>query len=317
MNTENDGTMGYGIMAYIKKAWTYLVIAAVAFAAALNYEIFVFPNQFAPAGLNGICTMIQYLTGVSVGYLSLIINVPLALIVYFLVSKHIAIRSMLYVVTFSVSLLILDKVNLAPIAYSTSSSTILGPLVAGIVMGYIYNVLVNASAYTGGTDFVSALIHKYHPEKSVFALTFTLNAVVAISSFFVYNYKMEPVILCIIYSFASTTLGDHFMKNGRSAVRFEIVTNHPEEISHAIITRLHHSATMFKATGAYSGKDTWIVMCVVNTTQAAKLSRLIKEYPNTFAMMSPVNEVMGNFKKLSGDGKQVVSLLDKGDGKTV
>ena len=60
-----------------KKLWTYLVIAAVALIAAVNYELFVFPNQFAPSGLNGICTMVQHITGISVGYLSLIINVPL------------------------------------------------------------------------------------------------------------------------------------------------------------------------------------------------------------------------------------------------
>ena len=63
--------------------WTYFVIALVALAAALDYELFVFPNAFAPSGINGICTMIQYISGISVGYMSLLINVPLALIVYF------------------------------------------------------------------------------------------------------------------------------------------------------------------------------------------------------------------------------------------
>ena len=62
-----------------KKVWTYLVIAMVAMTAAVNYELFVFPNQFAPAGLNGICTIIQELTGIRVGYLSLVINVRLAM----------------------------------------------------------------------------------------------------------------------------------------------------------------------------------------------------------------------------------------------
>ena len=81
-------------MRTFRRVWTYFVIALVAMAAALNYELFVFPNSFAPSGLNGICTMIQYISGVSVGYLSLIINVPLALIVYFKVSKPIALRSM-------------------------------------------------------------------------------------------------------------------------------------------------------------------------------------------------------------------------------
>ena len=45
-----------------KKVWTYFVIAGVAFLSAMNYELFIFPNQFAPSGINGVCTMIQYLT---------------------------------------------------------------------------------------------------------------------------------------------------------------------------------------------------------------------------------------------------------------
>lgn len=306
-------------MERLKKVWTYLVIALVAFAAAVNYELFVFPNSFAPSGMNGICTMIQYVSGVSVGYLSLLINVPLALWCYFEVSRHIAIRSMIYVVTFSVALLILDHVDLSVIAYATENGTskIMGPLVAGIIMGFCYSVLIQASAYTGGTDFVSAIIHKRHPEKSVFSLSFTINAIVAISSFFVYDYKVEPVIMCIVYSFASTTVGERFMKSGRSAVRFEIVTSHPDEICNDIMTRLHHGATKFKATGAYTGQDTWIVMCVVNTAQASRLSEIVQSYPKTFAMMSPVTGVMGNFKKLSEKNTPVAQILDQGDGKTV
>ena len=41
-------------MRTLKKAWTYLVIAVVALIASVNYELFVFPNQFAPAGINSI-----------------------------------------------------------------------------------------------------------------------------------------------------------------------------------------------------------------------------------------------------------------------
>lgn len=302
-----------------RKVWTYLAIGAVACIAALNYELFVFPNSFAPSGVNGICTMIQYVTGISVGYLSLLVNIPLALMCYLTVSKPIAVRSMVYVLVFSGALLILDRVDLSVIAYSTDNGTskILGPLVAGIVMGFCYGVLIKASAYSGGTDFVSAVIHKHHPEKSVFFLSFTINAAVAIASFFVYDYKMEPVILCIVYAFTSTTVGEWFQKSGRSAVRFEIVTDYPDEICGDIIHLLHHSATRYRAVGAYSGKETWIVLCVVNNTQAAALSRIIQKYPNTFSMMSPVSSVMGNFKNLSEKGKPVPHILDGGDGKTV
>ena len=306
-------------MAALKKVWTYFVIAAVAFFAAVNYELFVFPNQFAPSGINGICTMIQYVTGFSVGYLSLIINLPLAIWCYIEVSRPIAIRSMVYVVVFSVALLILDQVDLSVIAYSTENGTsrIMGPLVAGIIMGFCYSVLIRASAYTGGTDFISAIIHKRHPEKSVFSLSFTINAIVAIASFFVYDYKMEPVIMCIVYSFASSTVGERFLKSGRSAMRFEIVTDHPDEVCGDIIHVLHHSATKVRAVGAFTGKETWIVMCVINNAQTEILASIVRKYPNTFAMMSPVGGVMGNFKKLSEKGKPVAAILDEGDGKTI
>ena len=50
------------------------------------------------------------------------------------------------------------------------------------------------------------MIHKYHPEQSLFWLIFGINSIVAFGSYFVYGYQVEPVILCILYSFASSTV---------------------------------------------------------------------------------------------------------------
>ena len=306
-------------MRTLKKAWTYLVIAAVAMIASVNYELFVFPNQFAPAGINGICTMIQYVTHISVGYLSLVVNVPLALLCYIKVSKPIALRSMVYVVTFSLGLLLLDHVDLSPYAYVTENGTskILGPLVAGVIQGYVYSILVKASAYTGGMDFVSAIVHKYAPEKSVLGISFVLNAVVAVSSYFVYGHQMEPVILCILYSFMSTNVGERLMKSGRSAIACEIITDYPDEISRDIIRDIHHTTTLIPGKGMYSGRETSVLLCVVNKTQIAAVNRIIRRYPNTFAIVNPVSEILGNFHKLSSKGKEVTEVLDAGDGKTL
>jgi len=306
-------------MKLAKKILTYCVIVGIAIVCALNYELFVFPNRFAPAGLNGICTMIQYVFGINIGYLSLIINIPLALVVYFLVSKPLAIRSMVYVGTFSIAAIILDYVDMSEFVYYTESgtSTILGPLVAGIIFGGCYALLLQASAYSGGTDFVAAIIHKYRPEKSVFFLIFAMNAAVAIASYFVYDYKIEPVILCILYSFTSSTVSERLTKNGRSAVRFEIITDYPEEISNAIIHKLHHSATLIPGRGMYLNKEVNMLFVIVNNNQVAKLAQICRQYPNTFAIIDPVSEVMGNFKKIDRSGKQEKQLLDAGDGKAV
>ena len=308
-----------GVVPVGKKVLTYAVIVVIALICALNYQLFVFPNSFAPSGLNGICTMIQHVFGISVGYLSLLINVPLALLVYFKVSKPLAIRSMVYVVVFSVALLVLEHVDLSRFAYETENGTskIMGPLVAGIIYGSCYAWLLKASAYSGGTDFIAALIHKNHPEKSILGLIFTMNAMVALASYFVYGYQMEPVILCILYAFTSSTVSERAVKSGRSAIRFEIVTEHAAEISDAIITQLHHSATVVPARGMYSGKRTNILICVVNKTQITALYNIIREFPNTFCIMSSVSEVTGNFKHLTGSGEYEKEFLDQGDGKAV
>ena len=303
----------------VKKFWTYLVIAGVAMIGAVNYELFVFPNQFAPSGLNGICTMIQYVTGISVGYLSLLVNVPLAVWCYIEVSKPVALRSMVYVITFSLGLILLDHVDLSAFAYSTENGTskILGPLVAGVIQGYVYSILVKASAYTGGTDFVSAIVHKHSPQMGFFGVTFALNTCVAVCSYFVYGYQMEPVILCILYSFMSTTVGERLMKSGRSAIAFEIITDYPEEISQEIIRNIHHTTTLIPGKGMYSGRETSVLLCVVNKTQVAAVNQIIHQYPNTFAIVNPVSEILGNFRKLSSSGKEIAEVLDSGDGKTL
>ena len=299
----------------IKKALTYLAISAVAILSAFNYELFVFPNKFAPAGLNGICTMIQYITGISVGYMALVINIPLAIFTYLKVSKSLAKRSMVYVAVSSVAMVILSHMDLSRFAYATDTGTsaILGPLVGGIIFGSGYSLLVRASSNSGGTDFIAAIIHKYRPDMNIFWLIFALNVVVAVSSYFVYDYQIEPVLLCILYCYTSSTITDRMTKSGRAAVRFEIITDYPQEISQAIIQKLHHSATLIPGKGMYLGKEVSMLICVVNKSQMARLADIVRGYPNTFAVMSSVNEVMGNFKKIDREGRQEKELLDHGD----
>ena len=306
-------------MKAFRKVLTYLMIVGIALLCALNYQLFVFPNKFAPAGLNGICTMIQYVFGISVGYLSLLINIPLAILVLRKVGKSMAFRGMLYVVSFSLFLILLEKLDLSRFAYETANGTskILGPLVAGIINGVCYSLLVRYSSCSGGTDFVAAVIHKSRPDLNFFFVSFSINTLVAIASYFVYDYQMEPVILCVLYSFMSSTVSDRVFKSGRTAVRFEIITDYPQEIADAIIHQLHHSATLLPGKGMYLGREKNILICVVNNNQLSALSAIIREYPHTFAVMSQVSEVMGNFKRLDNRGKIEKEFLDKGDSSAV
>ncbi len=297
-----------------KKLLSYLVVVGLALACALNYQLFVFPNRFAPAGLNGLCTMIQYLFHISVGYMSLLINIPLAIWAMVKVSRTMAVRSMVYVVAFSLALILLQRLDLSRFAYETANGTskILGPLVAGVINGASYSILARCGANSGGMDFVAAVVHKKHPEMGFFWIIFLINAIVAGCSYFVYGYQVEPVILCILYSFMSSSVSDRVVRGRRSAVRCEIITDCPEEISEAIITRMHHTATLVPARGMYSNKETHVLLCIVNRNQIPELAELLEKYPHTFAVLSGVSDVIGNFKRLDAHGRQTKNLLDEG-----
>ena len=79
----------------IKNHWSdWLIIPAMAVLMALSYAIFVFPNSFAPAGINGIITMIQYLLHIDIGYLSLAVNLPLFLLTWKSAGNGFSIRSL-------------------------------------------------------------------------------------------------------------------------------------------------------------------------------------------------------------------------------
>ena len=297
---------------FARKTLSYLTVVLIAAVMALNYQLFVFPNRFAPAGLNGIFTMIQHLFDFKFIYTSIILNVPLAILAYFLDSKARAMRSLVYTLAFSGFLMLLDNVDLSVFVYSTTSSTLLGPAVAGIITGFCGSIMLKMNACFGGTEFVASLIHRYKPNFNFFTTIFALNAVVAVASYFVYDYKIEPVLLCIIYSYASSAVRESTTRKNQSAVRCEIFTDQPKELGQALLDTLHHGVTLFHATGVYSGKEKTVLVCIVNKSQEAALTKVVTAFPGSFAAFSPVVNVVGNFKQLDSKGKPLVQILDSG-----
>ena len=229
----------------------YLVIVFCACLLALSYHIFVFPNEFAPSGLPGIATIIQHVFHFKVGYMTILINVPLVLLTYFIVDHRYAVLSATFAVVFSVVLLALDYVNLAPFEYhtTTGTSTILAPIAGGVISGFCYGTVMRRDSSTGGTDLLAALVHHVRPEMHIIWIVFAINAIVAALSYFVYDFKIEPVILCLIYCFLSSHVGDTMIKGFKEAVKFEIVTDKPEELSAELLKHMKHGRRRLHAFG--------------------------------------------------------------------
>lgn len=296
-----------------KKVFSYLLIVFVALLFAFNYEILVTPNKFPSTGLTGVCLIVEYLFDIDMGFLNLLINLPLAIAVYFLVSKTLAKRAFLFAVMLSLFSILLDVLTRNGLQIITYTNPVLGPIMAGMVSGFCLNLLLQAGTHSGNIEFVSSLIHKYKPDVDFYWFTLILNIIIAILSFFVLGGQLEPVIQCLLYAVASSVTLDTLVKRRRSAVRFEIITDHPQQISDAIFKQIHHSATLLPAKGMYKGKETNVLVCVVNKSQVAEMNSIIRSFPDTFAITSAVGAVVGNFKQLDKYGRQKEEILDHGD----
>ena len=295
-------------MIYVKKASGYLQIVFSAILLAFVYYVFIITNNFAPAGLNGIATMIQYKTGFSISYMSLLINIPLSVLAYFLVQKDFAVKTLLFSVVYSVSFLLLQNSTLDFIQYNAlGHDTIYPVILSGVIGGAVYGTCFRNNASTGGTDVVSRYINKIRPDTNFFAVTFILNGIVAVSSIFVYsegtlNYK--PMALCILYCFLSSFVGNLLLKTTKTAYKFTVITPHNKALIAEITTKLHHGCTEMDVTGSYTGTKRTLLICVVNKHQLHDFQKILSKYPDTFSYFEVVNETYGNFKNIKAKEQQ-------------
>lgn len=289
-----------------KIIFEYTQILLMALLLAINYIFFIVPNNFAPAGINGIATMVQYKCGLSIGYFSLIINVPLCIFGYFYVDKDFAIKTLVFCLVYSGIYLLLQQFDFSNYQYNAHGvDTIFPCLIAGMISGLIYGILFKVNSCSGGTDIVSKWINKKHQAFNFFWVIFSINAVVAFVSLFVYGSSNDtmildyrPVCLCILYCFMSSFIGNKILHGNKTAYKFIIISPHTKEIENDIIHRLRHSATRFNGKGIYTNEDKEVLMCLVNKHQLIDFKNILKEYSDTFTFIEVVEETVGNFKRI-------------------
>ena len=292
-----------------KDVWPYLYTVFVAIILAFNYQLFIVENDFAPAGINGIATMIQYKCNFSIGYMTLLINVPLCVFSYFFIGKKFAKLSLVFCLTYSFVFLYLQKLGLEFMQYDAQGmDTIFPAILSGLISGYVYGACFRTNSSTGGTHIISKFISKKKPELNFFWVNFALNAVVAVISLFVYSSPLEeggmggldyrPVCLCVTYCFVSTFVGNSIIKGTKLATKFTIITTHPTEIMEEITKNFRHSSTRIEALGSFSNDNKSVLLCVINRHQLVDFKNMLAKYEDTFAFSETVNETYGNFKKI-------------------
>lgn len=263
----------------------YLLVVIGALVTAASFSWFFLPYDVAPGGVTGIATVISSLTGLSVGLLSFLINVPLFLAGWRQVGWRFAVRSFVAMVLLSLFIDLLPQVNPA-------GDIMLATVFGGVLLGVGLGIVVRAGATTGGTDMAAKMLHRLAGFLSIATILFIIDATVVIIAAMAFG--IQAGLWALIALFISSKAMDVVIKGFNTAMQFLIITREPDEIVRRIHGDLDRGCTRLKAFGTYSGEEMGALLCVVARTEAARLKKVIAEAdPNAFVTVCDVHEALG------------------------
>ena len=111
------------------------IIGSVIFAVGV--AVFTTPNEIAPGGVTGIATMLHSITGMHMGTLTFLLNIPLVLLGLFVIGKSFTFRTFRTLFILSVITNILESV-LPVYTENVLVAAIFGGATIGIGMGIIF-----------------------------------------------------------------------------------------------------------------------------------------------------------------------------------
>ena len=274
-----------------KRVLSYPAIVLLSLVSAVVIHSFVIPTDFAPGGISGIATMMQYSFGINAGILIFLFNIPLAILSIFVLGGEFTVKSIIGVASFALGIFVLEVVDF-PIY--KPEQTLLAAIVGGVLDGFAVAFIFKMAGSMGGTDFVAAAIYKKKSHINIVWFAFGINVLIAIVSIFVYNRGIEPAVLSIIMTFVSGRVVDDTMAGFKSAAKFEIITEKPEAVKQAIYDHVERGVTLIPAKGAYSNTERVIILCIVRRREIPHMQKILREFDCAFSIQSNVYNVYGN-----------------------
>ncbi len=268
-----------------------IIISAV--LSAIGLYCFVNPANFAPSGVDGISMMLQKLTGVSMGYISLAINIPLLIVAWFFISKKYVIYTTLFTTISSIMMIAMERLDMYQ--YISSSNGWIAVLASGIILGFRTAVMIKIGGSTGGVDIIACILQQKKPYLNIESLISVFCYIIIGVSFFVYG-NIESIIMSVAQMLIFNMAMNSVLKTTRNAIEARIITDNPEEFKYDIINNLKHGATIINGTGMFTGDSKKMIITIINMRQMNDLIKLSKKHSNSFIYFSEVNGVWGNFR---------------------
>ncbi len=258
-----------------------------AFFIAVSVYVFAKNANFAPGGVNGASVIINYLSNLPIGIVSLIINIPIILLSYKFLGMKFLIKS---VKTMIICAIFMDYV--VPFIPSYKGNELLAALFTGGLGGIGYALIYIQGSSTGGSDFIILTIKKLIPHASIGQIAQIIDGSVIIVGGFIFG--INAVLYGIVCTIVSSVVVDKIMYGTSSGKLAIIITDKGQAVCERIDNEVKRGSTIINAIGSYTKKNKEVILCACSKGQVYPIKAIVKNVDEKALMIiTEYNEVYG------------------------
>ena len=266
-----------------------IMIIVGAACAAFSIECFLIPNTILDGGVTGVSMMINYLTGIRLSILVIVINIPFFFVGYKALGKRFLLRAVIAMAAFSG---FLEVCKLIP---TVTSSELLAVVFGGVLLGVGVGTVLRGCL--DGTEIAAMLLSK-NVSASTGQIIFMINIFIYITAGILFGW--DRAMLSLLTYFITFKLIDIVQEGMEQAKAAMIITDHAADIADTIYQQLGRTCTFISAEGLVSGSTKTVLYCVITRVEVNQLKRIISEADvSAFVTISEVSEIIGNHVKSS------------------
>lgn len=252
--------------------WDYLILTVGSIIFCMAWTSFLIPNGLASGGLTGLCTIIQYGTGIPVGWTYPILNVLLLILGVLTLGKAFGIKTIYVIALTSVLFEVLPNYpQLAVLMDEKFLVALVGAALESVGIGL---VLLRGGS-TGGTDIIAMMINKYWPVSPGRVYLFTDIFIIALL-LFVPGKGLVDMIYAYVVMLGFSFGVDFVLLGNKSSVQILVFSEKYQEIADHIINDVHRGVTALQSVGWYSQKESKVLLIVARKHQMNEVVNEIK-----------------------------------------
>ena len=264
---------------------------------SIGFDLFLLPNEMNSGGVSGLSMVIRELLGFgSVGVIQIIINVPLFLIGGIKLGGKFFWGSLIGMASSS---LFIDAFSFIP---APATEPLLGALYGAVLCGLGIGIVFACGTSTGGSDILVRLLKLRFRNVPVGTICLVIDLVVAALTGVVFRDITKSLYTGLTVFITAKVMDSVVYRFDYSKVAM-IITASYEEVAREIGSKLGRGTTFLYGEGAYTGKQTKVVLTAVKRQQLAELKELVTQIdPDAFIIMQEAHQVLGDgFARYSKD----------------